>query len=137
MAEAGVNIEVLYSDHDHRLILVVDDLVRGRGVSELWTHESRSQASVAGAEGFACNMSALTEREREAHHELTRALWKAVQEQTELSNGNGLRLPSEMLVTAAEASLEERVRVALRYFHPRTAWTVQEPSRSTSRNASP
>ena len=26
MAEAGVNIEVLYSDHDHQLILVVDDL---------------------------------------------------------------------------------------------------------------
>lgn len=27
LAEAGVNIEVLYSDHDHRLILVVDDTV--------------------------------------------------------------------------------------------------------------
>src|SRR5262245_28755188 len=34
MAEAGVNIEVLYSDHNHRLILVVDDLERGRAVSE-------------------------------------------------------------------------------------------------------
>jgi len=41
MAEAGVNIEVLYSDHDHRLILVVDDLARGREVSEAWTRESR------------------------------------------------------------------------------------------------
>ena len=40
MAEAGVNIEVLYSDHDHRLILVVDDLARGREVSAAW--ESRS-----------------------------------------------------------------------------------------------
>src|SRR5882672_4953198 len=39
MAEAGVNIEVLYSDHDHRLILVVDDLARGRVVSEAWTRE--------------------------------------------------------------------------------------------------
>ena len=39
MAEAGVNIEVLYSDHDHRLILVVDDLVRGREVSEAWSRE--------------------------------------------------------------------------------------------------
>ena len=29
MAEAGVNIEVLYSDHDHQLILVVDDIARG------------------------------------------------------------------------------------------------------------
>jgi hypothetical protein len=42
MAEAGVNIEVLYSDHDHQLILVVDDLVRGRAVSEAWARESRS-----------------------------------------------------------------------------------------------
>lgn len=36
MAEAGVNIEVLYSDHDHQLILVVDDIARGRAVSEAW-----------------------------------------------------------------------------------------------------
>ena len=36
MAEAGVNIRVQYSDHDHRLILVVDDPVRGREVSEQW-----------------------------------------------------------------------------------------------------
>ena len=37
MAEAGVNIEVLYSDHDHQLILVVDDMVKGQAVSEAWT----------------------------------------------------------------------------------------------------
>ena len=37
MAEAGVNIEVLYSDHDHQLILVVDDVARGRAVSEAWS----------------------------------------------------------------------------------------------------
>jgi hypothetical protein len=37
MAEAGVNIEVLYSDHDHQLILVVDDMVKGREVSQAWT----------------------------------------------------------------------------------------------------
>lgn len=42
MAEAGVNIEVLYSDHDHRLILVVDDIARGRAVSEAWTREQAS-----------------------------------------------------------------------------------------------
>jgi len=42
MAEAGVNIEVLYSDHDHQLILVVDDIVRGREVSAAWNQESRS-----------------------------------------------------------------------------------------------
>ncbi|HYQ89622.1 MAG TPA: amino acid-binding ACT domain-containing protein [Candidatus Binatia bacterium] len=39
MADAGVNIEVLYSDHDHQLILVVDDLVSGREVSEAWSRE--------------------------------------------------------------------------------------------------
>lgn len=36
MADAGVNIEVLYSDHDHRLILVVDDVERGRAVAAAW-----------------------------------------------------------------------------------------------------
>jgi len=40
MAEAGVNIETLYSDHDHQLILVVDDLEKGRAVSEAWTRRS-------------------------------------------------------------------------------------------------
>ena len=39
MAEAGVNIEVLYSDHDHQLILVVDDHARAREVSEAWARE--------------------------------------------------------------------------------------------------
>jgi hypothetical protein len=42
MAESGVNIEVLYSDHNHQLILVVDDLIRGRAVSEEWMRELRS-----------------------------------------------------------------------------------------------
>ena len=41
MAEAGVNIEVQYSDHDHNLILVVDDIARGRAVSEEWTRDAR------------------------------------------------------------------------------------------------
>jgi hypothetical protein len=41
MAEAGVNIEVLYSDHDHQLILVVDDIAKGREVSEAWTTDNR------------------------------------------------------------------------------------------------
>jgi hypothetical protein len=40
MAEAGVNIEVLYSDHANQLILVVDDMTRGKQVSEAWTRES-------------------------------------------------------------------------------------------------
>ncbi len=42
MAEAGVNIQVLYSDHNHQLILVVDDLARGQAVSEAWTREHQS-----------------------------------------------------------------------------------------------
>jgi hypothetical protein len=42
MAEANVNIEVLYSDHDHQLILVVDDLARGRAVSEAWWRERQA-----------------------------------------------------------------------------------------------
>ena len=37
MADAGVNIEALYSDHEHRLVLVVDDAAAGRQVSEAWT----------------------------------------------------------------------------------------------------
>ena len=41
MADAGVNIEVLYSDHDHRLILVVDDAARGRQVAEDWLRDAR------------------------------------------------------------------------------------------------
>ncbi len=36
MAEAGVNIEVIYSDHLNQLILVVDDFEKGRAVSEMW-----------------------------------------------------------------------------------------------------
>ena len=50
MADAGVNIEVQYSDHDHQLILVVDDMERGRAVSEAWmrariSHSPSSQSS--------------------------------------------------------------------------------------------
>lgn len=33
IADAGVNIDVQYSDHDHRLILVVDDLERARAAT--------------------------------------------------------------------------------------------------------
>lgn len=40
MADAGVNIEVLYSDHDNQLVLVVDDIGKGRLVSEAWARES-------------------------------------------------------------------------------------------------
>jgi hypothetical protein len=40
MADAGVNIEVIYSDHQNQLILVVDDIEKGRAVSEMWTRTS-------------------------------------------------------------------------------------------------
>ncbi len=36
MAEAGVNIEAIYSDHQNQLILVVDEIEKGRAVSEIW-----------------------------------------------------------------------------------------------------
>ena len=36
MADAGVNIVVKYSDHDHQLVLVVDDPVKGAEVSRQW-----------------------------------------------------------------------------------------------------
>ena len=39
MAAAGINIEALYSDHDHQLILVVDDVARAREVSAVWAAE--------------------------------------------------------------------------------------------------
>jgi len=41
MADVGVNIEVLYSDHNNQLILVVDDLERGQAVSEEWMRGRR------------------------------------------------------------------------------------------------
>ncbi len=39
MAEAGINIEPQYSDHDHNLILLVDDMRRGLDVAEAWMRE--------------------------------------------------------------------------------------------------
>jgi hypothetical protein len=39
MASAGVNIEVMYSDHQNQLILVVDDVEKGRAISERWKSE--------------------------------------------------------------------------------------------------
>ena len=41
MAEAGVQIEVQYSDHANRLILVVDDPVRGGAVADAWMRGER------------------------------------------------------------------------------------------------
>jgi hypothetical protein len=41
MAEAGVNIMVLYSDHQNQLILVVDDFEKGQAVSDLWKKSAK------------------------------------------------------------------------------------------------
>lgn len=46
MADAGVNIEVLYSDHDNQLVLVVDNLDKARAVSATWMQERRPGASI-------------------------------------------------------------------------------------------
>jgi hypothetical protein len=40
MADAGVNIEVQYSDHERNLILLVDDAARGREVAARWTADA-------------------------------------------------------------------------------------------------
>ncbi len=37
MADAGINIEVMYSDHENQLILVVDNLEKGKVISERWS----------------------------------------------------------------------------------------------------
>ena len=39
MADAGVNIEVLYSDHDHQLIVVVDDVTKAQRVADEWSRD--------------------------------------------------------------------------------------------------
>jgi hypothetical protein len=50
MADAGINIEVLYSDHDHQLVLVVDDVARARAVADAWMRETNaSNSSIDGS----------------------------------------------------------------------------------------
>ena len=40
MADAGVNIQVVYSDHANQLVLVVDDFEKGKEVSDEWKKET-------------------------------------------------------------------------------------------------
>ena len=47
MAEAGVNIEVLYSDHEHRLILVVDKTEQARAVAKEWAEEREARRAAS------------------------------------------------------------------------------------------
>jgi len=41
MANAGVNIEVQYSDHDNQVVLVVDDVQTAQRVSAEWSGQKR------------------------------------------------------------------------------------------------
>lgn len=41
LADAGVNILAQYSDHSNQLILVVDDIEKGRDISTRWMKEWR------------------------------------------------------------------------------------------------
>ncbi len=45
MAIAGVNIEVLYSDHSNQLVLVVDDIVKAREISQKWSQRPAAEGS--------------------------------------------------------------------------------------------
>ena len=42
LADAGVNIEVLYSDHDNQLIVAVDDHAAATAISEAWMSKRSS-----------------------------------------------------------------------------------------------
>lgn len=53
MSDAGVNIEVVYSDHDNRLILGVENLQKGRAVSAQWS-EAKESAKPAREHRYAC-----------------------------------------------------------------------------------
>lgn len=41
MAQANVNIEVMYSDHQNQLVLVVDNVEAGQRVSEAWKQDTK------------------------------------------------------------------------------------------------
>ena len=42
-----MNIEVLYSDHEHRLILVVDKTEKARALAEAWTQEREARRTAS------------------------------------------------------------------------------------------
>lgn len=50
MADAGVNIEVLYSDHANQLVLVVDDFETGHCASAAWIRENERQSAAGKAQ---------------------------------------------------------------------------------------
>jgi len=58
---------------------------------------------------YACNMAALTNKERATHQKASQRLFEYVQQRKELANGYAFRLPPEALVTTAQwVSLERK-----------------------------
>ncbi len=49
MAAAGVNIAVLYSDHDNRLVLVPDRIEQARRVAREWSASAGASCAESGA----------------------------------------------------------------------------------------
>lgn len=39
LSDAGINVDVQYSDHDHQLVIVPDNLEKGKAVSKAWMQE--------------------------------------------------------------------------------------------------
>lgn len=58
---------------------------------------------------LACDLTAISRGEREHHISLTRGMLASVQELRELPDGYGMRLPPNMLLTAAEYISRERL----------------------------
>ena len=56
MSQAGVNIEVVYSDHDNQLILGVDDPAKGKRVSDQWS-SAGAPATAAREHRYAPNVT--------------------------------------------------------------------------------
>ncbi len=66
MAQAGVNILTQYSDHHHRLVLVVDDIRAAQAVSDAWTEERTSREN-------GDTTAAL--RKKRSHHYAVQVAW--------------------------------------------------------------
>lgn len=66
MADANVNVLTQYSDHDHQLVLVVDDLQAGEAVAHAWTQERSAQGAA---------VSASPATKKRVHHYSMHVLW--------------------------------------------------------------
>jgi organic hydroperoxide reductase OsmC/OhrA len=66
MAEADVNVLTQYSDHDHRLVLVVDNLQAAQSVSDRWMEERSTSLK---------NNEIGTSTKKRIHHYGTQVTW--------------------------------------------------------------